>query len=552
MRLFGLALLGVVAVGGCNSDTGNGNGDGGCTGCSDGGGGGGDGGGCQTGCTDGGGGGDGGTTVGPASVLMHHKNPTRDGVFIDAKLTKAAVTGLHMDTSFVAKYATTGSRVFAQPLYVDNSPTGGTDLVIVATELNSVIAFKATDGSVVWSVDKSTFGDPAPQGDLQCPGNQLPGLGITGTPFIDGASRTIYFDTMTDANATPAHKIWAANLDTGTVLSGWPVDVSAKISGFNSKEQNQRGALLLLNGILYVPYGGLDGDCGDYHGWVVAVPVGNPGGAAAWKAGAPSGPGIWAPGGVSTDGTSIFVTTGNANWGTTVCNGAAPAWSSGNTNAVLRLGAGATFSGMNTDFYAPTDWFPLDCNDKDLGGSGPLLLELPGATHPHLIVQLGKDSNIYLLDRTNLGGVGAELKKTLAVANANEIINAATGYTTSQGTYVALKANGSGCLTGTGDLEALKIDSSLNVTMAWCANQNGAGSPFYTDDGTGKQGLVWGIGAEGSNQLFAFDADTGAIVFDGSMHASDQMSQVSHFNTGIAAKGRIFVAADTQLFAFTP
>jgi hypothetical protein len=523
MRFLGMALVGLVAVAGCGSDTGNG--DGGSDG----------------------GGGDGGATMGAASVLMHHKNPTRDGVFIDAKLTKAAVAGLHLDTTFTAKYATSGSTVFAQPLYVDNSPTGGTDLVIVATELNSLIAFKATDGSVVWSLDKTTLGNPAPQGDLECPGNQLPGLGITGTPFIDASSRTIYFDTMTDTSATPAHKIWAVGLDSGKPLSGWPVDVSAKIAGFNSKEQNQRGALLVLGDTLYVPYGGLDGDCGNYHGWVVAVPVGNPGGATAWKTAAPSGPGIWAPGGLSTDGTSIFAATGNANWGNTVCSGAQPAWSTGNTNAVLRLGAGATFSGATADYYTPSNWFSLDCGDVDLGGSGPLLLELPGAAKPHLIVQLGKDGNVYLLDRTNLGGTGAELKQS-HVAD-NEIINAATGFTTSKGTYVALKGT---CTTGPGDLVTLKIDSSLNISTAWCATQNGKGSPFYTDDGSGTQGLVWGIGAEGGNQLFAFDADTGAVVFDGSKKASDQMSQVSHFNTGIAAKGRIFVAADSQLYAFTP
>jgi hypothetical protein len=234
------------------------------------------------------------------------------------------------------------------------------------------------------------------------------------------------------------------------------------------------------------------------------VPLVSPQAPVAWKTAAPSGGGIWGPGGLSSDGMSVFAVTGNANWGTTVCSGTMPAWSTASTNAVVRLGPNASFSGRSADYFACSDWFALDCQDLDLGGSASMLLDMPGATHSQLMVALGKDQYLYLLDRSNLGGIGGQLVKSTSKVSTSEIINAGTVYTTAAGTYVAFKA---GCPTGSGDVVAVKIDSSLNVTPAWCATQNGRGSPFYTDDGSGTQGIVWGIGAESSNQLFGWNAE---------------------------------------------
>src|SRR4029078_3429814 len=79
---------------------------------------------------------------------------------------------------------------------------------------------------------------------------------------------------------------------------------------FNTPAQNQRGALSLLNGILYVPYGGHAGDCGSYRGWVVAIHAANPTKIGAWVTGGVGG-GIWCPGGMPSDGTGVFASTGN-------------------------------------------------------------------------------------------------------------------------------------------------------------------------------------------------------------------------------------------------
>src|SRR5207248_11512993 len=177
----------------------------------------------------------------------------------------------------------------AQPLYVSNGP-GGRAALIVATEQNTVLAIDAAGGSSLWV---SNLGSPVPRSQLPC--GDINPLGITGTPVIDPDRRVIYLDAFSNRR----HSIFALSLDDGSVLPGWPLDVSGlSFQGyhFNAIYQNQRGALILNGGILYVPYGGHAGDCGDYRGWLVAVAVGDPASATAWDKRASKG-GTWARGG---------------------------------------------------------------------------------------------------------------------------------------------------------------------------------------------------------------------------------------------------------------
>ena len=109
-------------------------------------------------------------------------------------------------------------------------------------------------------------------------------------------------------------------------------------------------ALALVNGIVYVSYSGYVGDCGNYHGWVVGVDINNPSNVHGWATTAIGG-GIWGHGGVASDGTNMFVVTGNTfNTGGN--------WMGG--EAIIRLQAGPTWTGQPTDYWAPTNWFSLD------------------------------------------------------------------------------------------------------------------------------------------------------------------------------------------------
>jgi hypothetical protein len=471
------------------------------------------------------------------SVLQHHRNPSRDGLYVDPLMTRAKAAGIRRDTTFTG--AVTGA-VYAQPLYVENGP-GGKEAFIVATEENHVTALDGT-GAVIW--DK-TFDAPMPNNSLIAPcGNVVP-LGITGTPFIDATTRTIYFNAMMtpDNNQTLKHMVHAIGLDDGIEKTGWPLDVGAKISGFDTQWQNQRGALQLVNGTLFVPYGGHSGDCTPYHGWVVGVPVANPGGAKGWATAASQG-GIWSVGSLPTDGTYVYPSTGNTG-------GTNGTWGGG--EAIVRVSLAPAFSGSNADFFTPTNWESLDGSDTDLGGANALLLDMPGAPFPHLVVALGKDKNIYLLNRDNLGGIGGELSH--AQVADGEINGAPAGYTTAQGTYVAFRirsSTGHNCPApgGGGNLAAVKITAGSPPTaaIAWCTNESNLGSPIVTTTDGKANAIVW----DANNRLYGYDADTGVKIFTGQSDAgSDQMqTSMQYFNTPIDVKGRIAVAVAGKLYVF--
>jgi hypothetical protein len=469
-------------------------------------------------------------TEGAVNVRQHHNNDTRNGLYVDRAFTRAAAAGLKRDLAFNGAIF---GNVYAQPLYIEGGP-GGKAMVIAVTESNNVYALDAADGTIIW---QRHVGQPVSRVNLPC-GNIDP-LGITGTPVVDLASRALFFDAMItpDGGATKRHFIFSFNVDTGTTNSGWPVDVNATavLSGtnfFNSTTQNERSALALLGGSVYVPYAGHAGDCFTYYGWLVGIPINNPSSVTAWATSARGG-GIWAVGGPASDGTNVFVATGNTFGIST--------WGGG--EAIVRLAPGPVFSGQTKDYWAPTNWVALDTSDLDLGGSGALMVDVPGATPSQLVVAFGKDGNVYLLNRTNLGGISVPLARTHL--SSTSIIQAAATYQTTQGVYVAFCAN-------TTDISAFRINAANppTITTAWTVSQGGRGSPFVTSkDGTNDV-VVWGIGSEGDHRLHGFDGDTGAVVFSGG-GANELMTATRRFSTGIAARGRIYTASDNKVYAFT-
>src|SRR5579875_4082548 len=126
--------------------------------------------------------------------------------------------------------------------------------VFVATENDSVYALNVTDGGVLW---RTHLGSPMPGSLLPC--GDINPSGITGTPVIDTSSSRIYVVAFLQPGV---HRLYSLDALTGKVL--W--NVTADPPGSNPIVEQQRGALALFDGMVYVPYGGLDGDCGDYHG----------------------------------------------------------------------------------------------------------------------------------------------------------------------------------------------------------------------------------------------------------------------------------------------
>src|SRR6185312_12091079 len=333
------------------------------------------------------------------NVTQFHNHDSRDGLYIDSAFTPSAAANLTRDLNFDG---TIVGNVYAQPLYVENGP-GGKAMVIVATESNNVYALDAVDGSVIW---ESNVGPAVSAEDLIC--TKFDPMGITGTPIVDLASRALFLDAMItpDGGTTKKHLIFSLDVDTGDINPGWPVDVEATASyngiNFDAEIQQQRPALGIVGNILYVGYGSMR-DCSHYHGWLVGVPIDNPASVTAWASASHGGSwrgAIWATGGIASDGKNPFVTTGNTfNTGNN--------WDGG--QAVIRFQPGPIFSGSSTDYWAPENWLALDGIDLDLGSSGPVLVDVPGATPSHLVVAMGKDRKAYLVNRDNLGGIGAPI-----------------------------------------------------------------------------------------------------------------------------------------------
>ncbi|HEX4514357.1 MAG TPA: hypothetical protein VH054_12495 [Polyangiaceae bacterium] len=487
------------------------------------------------------GGGDTGVDAGPPigdSVITRANHDTRDALYVQSTFGPQAISTIKLDSTFDG---TVSGNVYAQVLFFQNGPNGK-PVIIAATSNDQLTAMDADTGAVVW---QKTFGTPAGASGAGC-GNISP-LGITGTPAIDPATRTIFFSAVTGTNATITdHVIHAVSLDDGTEKPGFPVNAStASYQGtkFSPPVQNQRGAILYVNGVIYVPYGGHAGDCGSYHGWVVGVPfpAGSPVTAyAASIAANTRAAGIWAPGGPSSDGTDVFVTTGNTFGATT--------WVG--QEAVLRFTSGPTFSNQTADYWAPHNFLALDNGDVDIGGTGSMVVDVPGATPSKLIVALGKDGNAYLIDRTNLGGIGASTA-TDGIANLNvasgEIINTPASVTTGGATYVYLRPlSGSGvkCATGSGDLVAVKITPASPPTMSvvWCATSGTQGSPIVTTTDGSANPIVWVVGTK----LLGFDGVSGKPVYTG----TDTVANVRKFTSPIAAHGRIYIGADDKVYAF--
>jgi hypothetical protein len=469
------------------------------------------------------------------NVTEFHNNAKRDGLYVDSAFTLANAANLIRDPNFDG---TISGNVYAQPLYIEGGPNG--PMVIVVTESNTVYALDAVDGSIIWQ--RIDIGDPLTAGDLQCPSN-MNMVGITGTPIVDLTSRALFFDAMVtpDGGEHKKHLIFSLNVDTGATNTGWPVDVEERGpyngTSFTAAIQLQRPALAIVDNILYVPYGSFS-DCGVYHGWLVGVPINNPASVTAWAASAIGGA-IWGVGGVASDGTNPFVTTGNtfspATWG--------------GGEAVIRFQPGPIFSEDSSDYWVPMNWLQLDAGDFDLGGSGPLLVDVPGATPSALVVALGKDGHAYLVNRNNLGGITVPVA-SLHVAD-DGIIGAAATYRANQVTYVAFRDFLS-------ELFTVQITATNPpvIVNAWTVDRTGlgCGSPFVTStDGTNNM-IVWVVGAgggpSGDERLHGYDGVTGAVVYGGGGANELMAGTHSYSTTGIVARGRLYVAADNKVYAF--
>ena len=384
--------------------------------------------------------------------------------------------------------------IYSEPLVYGST-------VYDATENDTVYALSASTGAILWEKHLAT---PVPSSSLPC-GNISPAVGITSTPVIDPATGRIYVvaDTWDGTNAK--HQLFGLNLGDGSPAPGMPVVVDPP--GSTPTAQLQRAGLALDAGKVIVGFGGNDGDCGSYHGWLVAVPEGG-GSLQTFEVDPSTSQGaIWASGNAPAIDSAgdIWTSTGNGSSSTF-----------GNQESVIKLD-----SNLNVlDHWAPSNWSSLDSGDTDLGSSMPLLL--PGG----LVFQIGKQGVGYLLSATSLGGTGAPAVYQASVCNGSW----------GGGIYVS----GVIYVTCSGGLRALALNTSARTfapLASWAVNSNATGPPIYAG------GLVWSAGT-GNGVLYGLDAGTGATRF------SSSLGGFEHFATPSAGGGRLFVANRNQVTAF--
>ena len=170
------------------------------------------------------------------------------------------------------------------------------------------------------------------------------------------------------------------------------------------------------------------------------------------------------------------------------------------------------------------------------------MIDVPGATPSQLVLALGKDSNAYLLNRNNLGGIALPVTQA-NVGGINRGTSAVT-YRTSQGTYFAFHNDEN-------TIRAYRITATNppTIAFAWSMSQSGRGSPWVTTtDGTNNV-IVWVAGVGGDQQLHGYNGDTGAVIYAGG-GANELMTGTRQFNTGMVARGRIYFGADNKVYAF--
>ena len=373
--------------------------------------------------------------------------------------------------------------VYAEPLTYKG-------VVVVATEEDMVYGLNLTSGAEIWS---ASLGTPVNGSSLPC-GNIDP-TGVTATPVIDPATSTVYVLVF---KAPGAHYLVALDLNTGNIRSTTPADPP----GADPHVQQERSALSLGNGRVYVMYGGLAGDCGDYHGWVVGVNADGSGGMVSYEVPTEREAGIWAPSGAALDSSgNLFVTSGNG----------ASLTAFDFSNAVIELSPTL----QELAYFTPSNWVQLNQGDTDLGSVGPMLL---GEGE---VFQVGKEGVGYLLNASHLGGVGGQ-------KFSGQVCSSAFGGTASAGNLVFVS-----CTDG---LVALNTTSAA-FSVLWQGPDYPAGPPIVTGS------VVWTMDTS-NGWLHGYQVDTGAPVF------STQTGGVTRFTTPSAGEGRVIVAAGSEVFAF--
>jgi len=499
------------------------------------------------------------------SVLTQHNNNTRSGW--NSNETKLTTSNVNAKTFGKLFPLSVDDQVYSQPLVVGNvSIANGThNIVLIATVSNSVYAFDADDGTPYWQKNYSVTGLRAPKNtDMTgaCGGGYQDfsgSIGIVGTPVIDSVSQTMYFVARSTDGKNFYQYLHAINIITGNENSGSPVKITASykgngdgnsngIIGFNPQKANQRSALTLVNGTVYVAFSS-HCDWGPYHGWILGYDVStlvqkivyndtpNGGAGGIWQSG----------GGIAADASgNLYFVIGNG----TVGVGTDPANVLNRGESAMKLTpSGSTLT--VSSFFTPFNYQALEADDLDYGALGAFLIP-----NTNLFFTGCKDGNLYIVNKDNMGGVSKTsnniVQTIFTTTNAN--MHCQPSYFKGASTeFIYIWAENDKLRGLPFNRSSNLIDAAKQVfrTTTGPTGQNGAVLSVSSNGSLDGTGILWAsYAASGDAEhtvspgiLRAFDANdiTKELWNNNAQTAADRSGNYAKFAAPTIANGKVYL-----------
>jgi hypothetical protein len=512
-----------------------------------------------------------------SGVLTYHNDLSRDGT----NTREFTLTPSNVNSSTFGKLFScqADGAIYAQPLWFPNLTIAGSshNVIIVATQHESLYAFDAdaTPCTMLWHVNLIDSAHGGTSGETSVPsagtgalvgsgyGDISPEVGITGTPVIDSTTNTLYVVSKSvNASTQFFQRLHEIDLTTGNErVAPHSIDASISVPGtgagsvagqvaFDPRNENQRPGLVISNAVIYVAWASHE-DHDPYHGWVIGfnastlAPVANavfnstPNqvGTLSYSRG-----GIWMGGGapaVDSAGNLFFITgngtfdanTGGSNYG----------------DSVVRL---STASGLSVaDYFTPLDQASLDANDTDFGsGAATILVDQPAGPVTHLVIGGGKQGNLFLLNRDNMGKFSSSTNNAIQTINLGNSIFA-TPVFWQNNLYVA----------GVGPLRQFAFNNTTGRFNGAPFSQSSTSyrfpgaTPSLSSNGA-TNGIIWALDNSlyctsqspgcGATVLHAYDATNLATELWDSSQAAANRDLAGHavkFTVPTVANGKVYV-----------
>jgi hypothetical protein len=501
-----------------------------------------------------------------ANVLTYHNDIARTG--LDPNETILTPSNVNSSSFGLLFVDSVDGKVDAEPLYMAGVaiPGRGThNVVFVATEHDSVYAFDAdsntgANASPLWHVSVLPAGEiPSdPRGCSQV----TPEIGVTATPVIDPTTNTMYIVAMSKTSSGTLfyhQRLHALDITTGAdklppadIQASFTDPVTRVTSTFDPKQYKERDALLLLNGVVYLSFAS-HCDIQPYQGWMMAyrastlaqvsvlniTPNGSEG--AFWNSGA--GPAADAIG-------NIYNLAGNGTFDTTLNSQGFPNQDDFG-NGFIKFSTGKGLQLRVADYFEPFNTVSESNNDTDLGSGGvivlPAMSDGSGVFH-NLVIGAGKDSNIYIADRNNMGKFNSQNNNNLY----QELAGVLSGGEWATSAYFA-----DAVYFGPVGNHLMRFTFSLARLHSSPASQTVTtfGYPGTTPSisSNGKIGIIWAVENGTLAVLHAYNATNLAIELYNSNEAAngrDHFGAGNKFITPMIANGKVYVGTTTGIGVF--